>query len=130
MFKKVLIIIILGATALIFFSIIFLRDETTSTVNENRNGMSKISIANKDIFVDIADEPNEQIQGLSGRVSMAEDEGMLFIFPNSFVASFWMKEMNFSLDLVWIDADAKIIGIEKKRVSRHISQNLLPYLAS
>ena len=50
--------------------------------------------------------------GLSGRESIAHDEAMLFIFSDKKIRSFWMKDMNFDIDLLWID-DNQIVAWEK-----------------
>ena len=64
----------------------------------------------KSIFkVEIADTPELRAQGLSGRDSLASDGGMLFIFPQSGIYSFWMKDMKFDLDFVWISGD-RVVG--------------------
>lgn len=62
--------------------------------------------------VEIRDDPEERRQGLSGKEFLAENEGMLFIFPSPEPLSFWMKEMQFPLDFVWIN-DGVIIGLDK-----------------
>ena len=48
-------------------------------------------------------------QGLSGRTKIPAD-GMLFIFPEADLRYFWMKDMNFPLDMIWL-RDNTIIGI-------------------
>ena len=63
--------------------------------------------------IEIADDPIEQSQGLSNRESLASDCGMLFIFPQPTMPGFWMKDMKFSLDLIWIDANSEIVEITK-----------------
>ncbi len=55
------------------------------------------------INAEIADTPAVQEKGLSGRQSLAENSGMLFIFPAADNYSFWMKDMNFGLDFIWIN---------------------------
>ena len=59
--------------------------------------------------VDIARTPEEQKQGLSGRESLKNNEGMLFIFSRADFYGFWMKEMKFPLDMVWVSGE-KIAG--------------------
>lgn len=44
-------------------------------------------------------------QGLSDRLSMARDEGMLFELGRRDIHSFWMNRMHFNLDLIWIDGN-------------------------
>ena len=59
-------------------------------------------------------------QGLSDKVAMqgdplglglGENEAMLFIFDKAGYYSFWMKDMNFSIDMAWIDENKKITYI-------------------
>ncbi|MBI3232412.1 MAG: DUF192 domain-containing protein [Candidatus Doudnabacteria bacterium] len=71
-----------------------------------------IAIGNKKIFVEVANTNEKKTQGLSGRKKLTDNQGMLFDFAriNNARPGFWMKEMNFDLDLVWIK-DEKIIGI-------------------
>lgn len=61
--------------------------------------------------VDLALTPEQRSQGLSGREVMAADTGMLFIFENEGTFSFWMKEMHFPLDIVWIGADCTVVDV-------------------
>ncbi len=63
---------------------------------------NQLVINNARIKVQIADSPETRSKGLSGRQSLATDEGMLFVFDKSDRYPFWMKEMNFALDFVWI----------------------------
>lgn len=51
-------------------------------------------------------------QGLSGR-SVVPSQGMLFVLPKRDIPRFWMKEMLFDLDMVWIDQDI-IVDITHK----------------
>lgn len=51
----------------------------------------------------IANDPAEQVKGLSGKEAMPQNRGMLFVMPVEKITSFWMKGMNFSLDFIWID---------------------------
>jgi uncharacterized membrane protein (UPF0127 family) len=52
-------------------------------------------------------------KGLSGRENLCPDCGMLFIFNDKQIRRFWMKEMKFSLDIIWIKDD-KVVGIAEK----------------
>ena len=63
------------------------------------------------INVLVADTPQERAAGLSGYPGLPEDAGMLFVFPEPRQPSFWMKGMEFSLDLVWI-RDGIVVKIE------------------
>ena len=80
---------------------------------ENENlPWQKYKIGNAEINVQIADTIKTRADGLSGREQLADNEGMLFIFPYSGKHGFWMKDMNFNLDIIWIKDD-KIIAISE-----------------
>ncbi len=64
-------------------------------------------------YVEIANTDQLRQKGLSLRESLSNDSGMLFVFEESGHFSFWMKDMLFSLDMIWIGQDGKIIYIEK-----------------
>lgn len=65
------------------------------------------------ITLDIADDDRERIQGLSGRVSIPNNHGMLFIFDDNSYHGIWMKDMNFALDVIWLNQYSEVIYIEK-----------------
>jgi uncharacterized membrane protein (UPF0127 family) len=52
-------------------------------------------------------------KGLGGRAGLDKKEAMLFVFGEDSKHYFWMKDMQFSIDMVWLDKDKKVIGIEK-----------------
>lgn len=71
-----------------------------------------VKINNLIIRVDIADNVFKRSKGLGGRVGLADDQGMFFIFPTYAKQSFWMKDMNFAIDIIWIK-DKEIVDISK-----------------
>jgi uncharacterized membrane protein (UPF0127 family) len=73
---------------------------------------SSLAIDGHIFSVDLADTLAKRIQGLSGRERLREDQGMLFLFPYSSRQSFWMKDMKFPLDMVWISS-GRIVDISK-----------------
>ena len=62
------------------------------------------------VSVEVVDTPALRMRGLSGRPSLAPDEGMLFLFDTPQIQSFWMKGMRFPIDILWI-RDGRIVGI-------------------
>ena len=65
------------------------------------------------IKAELARTDSERSHGLSDRNSLSEFAGLLFVFPEPSKPSFWMKDTNFPLDIIWIDKRLKIVGIEK-----------------
>ncbi|MFA6227217.1 MAG: DUF192 domain-containing protein [Candidatus Paceibacterota bacterium] len=74
---------------------------------------AQIEIGGKIIEVDVSDTDYKREVGLSGRNLLSDDTGMLFIFEKEGNYGFWMKDMNFPIDIVWINTDFSVIGIEK-----------------
>jgi uncharacterized membrane protein (UPF0127 family) len=99
--KKMMIISL--ATALVLFIIalgawwyLFFGRANSPLVN------GQLSINNATFDIEIASTTLEQTRGLSFRPSLGANDGMLFIFGAGGVQSFWMKDMNFPLDMIWI----------------------------
>lgn len=69
---------------------------------------SFIFIGETQLKVEVAATPQSQAQGLSDRPSLPPDTGMLFIFPQVNRPPFWMKDMHFPLDFVWIKGDSVV----------------------
>ena len=65
----------------------------------------QIKINDATYLLEIADTAQLQQQGLSDRASLPIDHGMLFVFPQKSRQAFWMKDMHFALDMIWIDED-------------------------
>ena len=71
-----------------------------------------IIIGNFKVFVDIALTDKQQQDGLSVKNFMKETEGMLFFLGEPTKASFWMKNMHFPIDIIWLDENLSIVHIE------------------
>lgn len=62
-----------------------------------------------EVMVDVADEHAERVQGLSGREYLEEREGLLFLYETPEIQGYWMKEMNFPIDIIWL-FEGEVIG--------------------
>ena len=71
----------------------------------------RVSIAGATYSVEIADEPDEQRQGLMFRDEMPRDHGMLFIFDREQPRSFWMKNTRIPLDIIYFDAERRLVSV-------------------
>ena len=74
-------------------------------------GTYPMRLGDREISVEIANTDEERVRGLSGRRDLPAGSGLLFVFPNEATYGFWMKEMNFSIDILWISAGLKVIHI-------------------
>ena len=68
---------------------------------------------NKCFNVELATTQEERARGLMYRDHLAENEGMLFIFPKNSFSSIWMKNTLIPLDVIWMDEQHRIISINK-----------------
>ncbi len=76
-----------------------------------------LSIGDSIINVAIADTPQTRERGLSGTKSLKAGQGMLFVFEKPDYQAFWMKDMNYPLDFVWIGPDYTV---------KDVTENVLP----
>jgi len=74
---------------------------------------STLSIGDFDFDVFISDTSELREKGLSVFNSLKDDEAMLFIFPKEDIYGFWMKDMKFPIDIVWLDKNGVITHIEE-----------------
>lgn len=108
-------IVMLGGAAWLFayFYILFFGHQKSPEIF---GGEVVVVIGEHELAAEIADTPDERAQGLSGRDFLRHDGGMLFLFlppaGGPEVQSFWMKEMKFPIDIIWI-RDKKVIGVEE-----------------
>ena len=70
-----------------------------------------LAIDEINIVVEIADTDAARARGLSGRPALAKNTGMLFVFATADDQSFWMKDMNFPLDIIWLDDHWRVIDV-------------------
>ncbi len=73
----------------------------------------QIQIRDKYLDVEIADTEKLRQQGLQHRRKLATSKGMLFIFPKSNYATFWMKNTYIDLSIGFFDENRKLVQVEK-----------------
>lgn len=73
----------------------------------------KIIVGDQELFVDIADTDAKRIQGLSGRTALGKNQGMLLVFETPGRYGIWMKDMKFSIDVVWADEHLRVVDIRQ-----------------
>ena len=116
--------LIVGIALILGSVYLFLQSEpkgfipTPEPVLENEEKNEKVverraRIGDAELIVELADTDKKRIQGLSARESLAEGRGMLFIFENQGLYGFWMKDMLFSIDIVWLDENLTVVGVEE-----------------
>lgn len=65
------------------------------------------------VLVEVADTPARRAQGLSGRAGLAPGRGVYFSFEQAGLHSFWMKDMHFDIDIIWL-RENRIVHMEQR----------------
>lgn len=98
---------------LIFITILILAGTYLAyTFNLNKNNCFVI-LNNQKFNVSVAKTDAEKQLGLSGTTSLAQNTGKLFIFDELGNHGFWMKDMNYPIDIVWFDQNWSVVGLAK-----------------
>lgn len=70
-----------------------------------------IQVDGRPLAVEVASTREARAQGVMGKSGLSDEEGMLFIYPNSENRSFWMKTVTFPLDIAFVRTDGTIVRI-------------------
>jgi hypothetical protein len=71
---------------------------------------AEVTIKDISILVEMAQTKAQWEKGLSDRTDLGELDGMLFVFPQFHIPIFWMKDMHFPIDMIWISS-GKVVDI-------------------
>jgi uncharacterized protein len=72
-----------------------------------------VCLEEKCFEVEVVSNDKKRALGLMFRESLDQNKGMLFVFKEEDNYSFWMKNMEFPLDIIWINKEREIVFIEK-----------------
>ena len=61
--------------------------------------------------VEIVSTPEARVAGLSGRQNIGNYDGMLFVFDKDDTYAFWMKDMKFSIDIIWLAVNGTVVDL-------------------
>lgn len=81
----------------------------------DRDGLSNtLRVNNQTFAAEFATTDTARQKGLSDRPSIADDQAMVFVFHNPDTRCFWMKDMKFDIDIVWLDAAKRVNAVEQQ----------------
>ncbi len=95
---------------MVIIGVLWLRPDTKPAVASDVS-YTNIALGNTTIHADLATTDEAREQGLSGRPGLDDTQGMLFVFQNDMPHAFWMKDMLFSIDMLWLTADKHVVYI-------------------
>lgn len=114
--KRGIIIISIGLLSLGLIFILKLKPNKVETILPNKVNKSinrTISLGGHKLSVEIADTPEKKEKGLSGRKSLAENSAMIFPYNPPERVVFWMPDMNFPIDIVYLNNN-QVVEIYKQ----------------
>lgn len=88
---------------------------------------AEAQIGNQKVKIEVAKTPDAMEKGLSKRNSLPKDRGMLFIFKEKGKYEFWMRDMRFPLDIVYISDTTVVDVLENVPHKINDSPNLIKY---
>ncbi|HSW99950.1 MAG TPA: DUF192 domain-containing protein [Patescibacteria group bacterium] len=93
-----------------------------------RHGYSRVTaqIGTHAYRLEVADTMSTRELGLGNRPSLPTDQGMLFSFSHESVQCFWMKDMQFPLDIIWLDRGKRVVHIAHDVTPASYPRNYCP----
>ncbi len=76
-------------------------------------GYTEIVFKGESFVLEVAQTEEERVKGLSGRENLPEDTVLLFVFPTVSDHGIWMKDMFFSIDIIWMDEELVVVDYRK-----------------
>ncbi len=86
----------------------------------------EMKIGDKVINVSIADSWPERIKGLSNTPYLPEDVVKLFVFESLGLHSFWMKDMQYAIDIIWLNQESQIVSIKENATPESYPASFAP----
>lgn len=74
---------------------------------------TQVQVGRQTFAVEVAADEPTRARGLSGRRNLPAGQGMWFVFPAPGRHAFWMPDMAFAIDLVWIGPDRRVLGADR-----------------
>jgi len=72
-----------------------------------------VTIGSQAYRLAVADTPKAQAKGLGGQQTLAPgEEGMLFAYKQPSILCFWMKDMHFPIDMLWVSASRRVVHVQ------------------
>jgi uncharacterized membrane protein (UPF0127 family) len=81
---------------------------------QKQDNYAKLAIGNEVMKVELAKTLIQREKGLSGKLNLPENNGILFVFERPGLYSFWMKDMNFAIDIIWLDENMLVVDIKER----------------
>ena len=108
LFLLIAILLIFGKG---FTTASFFTPSTAPSTAVSPRGFINVSVKTLNVTAKVNSKASDRKEGLSGKDSLPINEGMLFVFDSKGFYPFWMKDMKFPIDIIWIDENKNIVSI-------------------
>lgn len=85
-----------------------------------------LQFGSKTLQVEAVNTDELRAKGLSGRESLQANQAMWFEFDESSVHCFWMKDMNFPIDIIWLNDQRKVVYIKENALPSSYPESFCP----
>ena len=89
-----------------------------------------LRLGEQTLVVELASTPEQWYRGLMHREQLGDDEGMLFVYPDSKKRTFWMKDTYIPLSVGLFDADRQLVEVMNLDPPRSVMQVTFPETVS
>ncbi len=113
---------LLGIATILAGGLFFIQGRTTKNPQAFING--------KGIVLDVVTTPQYQALGLARYEYLPADHGMLFLYRDKAPRVFWMKDMKFPIDIVWLDTDVVVGVVENVPIENSVPDDQLTRYSS
>ncbi len=110
----------LGLLALVLFGSSTIAQFSQPGLAQDRLTIVTAAGVSHEFDVELALTPGEQAQGLMFRRKLARDAGMLFLYKNDRPRGMWMKNTVIPLDMIFIEADGRILKVVERTVPQSL----------
>lgn len=110
------------AAVIVLGSAVFFQSRSAETAYGDNH--HRVRVGNAEFWVGYVADEASRARGLSGRDSLGSHEGMLFFFPSAATYGFWMKDMRFDIDIVWIRG-LRVIGVSERALAPRSPEDFL-----
>lgn len=91
--------------------------------------LKNLQIGETALIAEVAQTADEKRRGLSGRECIGEGQAMLFPYEVAGTYCYWMKDMNFAIDMLWLDSNKQVVTVENSVLpSTYPAQSFCPTL--
>ena len=117
---------VLAVLAVVAALLYFLVKPPASVPAPQQLAQKQIIVGGSVVWVAVADTETSREKGLSGSEPLGTREGMLFIFDTDGTWGIWMKDMLFSIDIVWVDASGTVVTVARDVAPETYPEVFLP----